>query len=696
MRAKCLSDLLKTGDRVAVSNITGREASKVSVDSQRFCGNIIGGWALGKSGKTVDVPGKDPIPVFGTVEELMTHFPHEQRPNKVIIYSPPAAVYAEVKEVIDHSEGSVETIFVITEHVSVEVMAKIAHMRKQANIDILGGNTLGMINSLEQMRVGAVGGDDPEDSFVPGSAAIFSNSGNMVNTMASYLLSAGIGTTYGISTGKDSLILTSLKDLLELARDDEKTKFIVVYIEPGGLYEKEAVEMMRQTNYPKPIIAYVTGSVLGKSDLSLGHAGAVVEGKGTSAEDKIELFDQYFGIAPFDPEKKYEKSNKTPKLKDCLGRGIRITSLHHLPAAATLLERILEIERDIPPSKPLRLNPWFVNYQYQDLSKHLPRKMVLHQGVIPKPYDKQAKLLIKETMGAMPTRRDMRNTSYASSNDGKLTRIYGYSLDEQMRQGSFVSSLMLSWLGEQPKDYQVPLLEKCLIASLSNGPGTISAQGTKLSTSAGNNPNTAMIATLATIGEVHGGNGKRAVNYLLNVFQDVDLEDPFNPKHGIDLDALAEREADRFADERSSAKEAGTDYARIPCLGHPVFRNDPVNYDPRERVIYEYLQQNNLCNVFLDFYHKLSARLKKLGVARNVWAVNLDGAIASVVLGVCWEHLRGKRVSVKRVSDIAFMIFALGRVGGAGGEYLDHQDCGSPMDMRIPISECISLTRPKD
>ena len=195
---------------------------------------------------------------------------------------------------------------------------------------------------------------------------------------------------------------------------------------------------------------------------------------------------------------------------------------------------------------------------------------------------------------------------------------------------------------------------------------------------------------------MHGGNGKRAVNYLLNVFQDVDLEDPFNPKHGLDLDAIAEKEADRFADERSSAKEAGTDYKRIPCLGHPVFRNDPVNYDPRERVIAQYLEENNLCNVFLDFYHKLAAQLKKIGVARNVWAVNLDGAIASVVLGVCWEHLRAKNVTVKRVSDIAFMIFALGRVGGAGGEYLDHQDTGSPMDMRIPVSECISLTRPKD
>lgn len=693
MRATCLSNLLKAGDRVAVSNITGREASKVSVDSQRFCGNIIGGWALGKSGKNLDVPGLDPIPVFGTVDELMQHFPPPERPNKIIIYSPPAAVYAEVKEVLDHSNGSVETICVITEHVAVEVMAKIATMCKEANIDVVGGNSLGIMNSLEGVRIGAVGGDNPSDSFIPGSAAIFSNSGNMVNTMASYLLSAGIGTSYGISTGKDPLILTSLADLLELARNDEKTKMIVSYLEPGGLYEKIAIEMMEKTDYPKPIIAYITGGVLSHLNLSLGHAGAVVEGSGTSADDKMRLFDEYFGIKPFDPNKRYEKS---AKLKHTLRRGIRITSLHHLPGAAALISRVLEIDRDTTPTKPLKLNPWFLDYKPGDFGKHLPRKLILHTGVIPKPYDKQAKLLSQETLGATPSRRNMRNASYASSNNGKVTRIYGYSLENEMARGSFVGSLFLSWLGERLRDFEIDLLEKCMIASLSNGPGTISAQGTKLSTSAGNNPNTAMIATLATIGEVHGGNGKRAIRYLLKVFRNADLKDPFNPKHGLDLDAMAEQEAERFALERFNAKEAGTDYARIPCLGHPVFRNDPVNYDPRERVIYNYLKEKQLCNAFLDFYHKLAARLKKIGVARNVWAVNLDGAIASVVLGTCWDALRNKRITVTRVSDIAFMLFAVGRVAGASGEYLDHQDTGSPMDMRIPVLECTILTRPKD
>ncbi len=693
MRAKTLADLLKASDRVAVSNITGREASTVTVNSQKYCRNIIGGWALGKGGQTMDVPGTEPIPVFPTVKELMNSFPKNKRPNKVIIYSPPPAVYAEVKEVLDHGAGTVETLYVITEHVSIEVTAKISQMCKEADIDVLGCNSLGMINTHDGVRVGAVGGKDPTGSFKPGSTAIISNSGNMVNTMASYLLSAGLGTSYGISTGKDVLILTPLKDLLELARDDDRTKIIVTYVEPGGLFEKEAVQMMKDTDYPKPVIAYVTGGILQSSDLALGHAGAVVEGKETTAEAKMALFDEYFGIEPFEPDKKYDT---TPKLAQALKRGIRIKTLHHLPAAAALVRSSLKIERDFPSSKPLRLNPWFVNYKHRDLAKRLPRKLVLHKGTIPKPYSDQVKLLSKETLGARPSRRNMRNTSHASSNDGRTTRLYGHSIEKQMQAGSFAKSLFLAWTGESLKDFEAALLEKCLIASLSNGPGTISAQGAKLSTSAGNTPNTAMIATLACIGSVHGGNGQRAVEYLLMIFRNIDVEDPFEPAHGVDLKALAQKEAQRFAKERNAAKEAGTDYKRIPCLGHPVFRNDPVNYDPRERVVSAYLKEKKRASIFLDFYHLLAAQLKEIGVARNVWAVNLDGAIASVVLGLCWLPLKEKRLAVRRVCDIAFMTFALGRVAGAGGEFLDHQDTGSPMDMRIPVDECVMLTRPKD
>ena len=99
MRAKQLSDLLKKGDRVAVSNITGREASQVTEVSQEYCANIIGGWALGKGGQTIKTP-QGSIHVYATFEELLRLTPKEKHPNKILIYSPPDAVYGEVKEIL--------------------------------------------------------------------------------------------------------------------------------------------------------------------------------------------------------------------------------------------------------------------------------------------------------------------------------------------------------------------------------------------------------------------------------------------------------------------------------------------------------------------------------------------------------------------------------------------------------------------
>ena len=53
-------------------------------------------------------------------------------------------------------------------------------------------------------------------------------------------------------------------------------------------------------------------------------------------------------------------------------------------------------------------------------------------------------------------------------------------------------------------------------------------------------------------------------------------------------------------------------------------------------------------------------------------------------------------MTVRRACDLAFLVFALGRAAGSAGEFLDHQDFGSPMDMRIHVTECTALTKPKD
>ncbi|MCD4823281.1 MAG: hypothetical protein K8S55_01630, partial [Phycisphaerae bacterium] len=481
MKAVSLSDLLKAGDRVAVSNITGREASKVSVISQGYANNIVGGWALGKGGQKIACPKGDDIPVFADCAAMMKKLPPDKKPNKVIIYSPPSAVYGDVKETIHYGADCVETIYIITEHVSVEVTAKIHSLAEEANIDVLGCNTLGIINTHDRVRIGAVGGSEPEESFVPGGVTIISNSGNMVNTIASGLASAGLGTSFGISTGKDALILTPADKLLLLAERDPKTKVIVMYVEPGGLYERRGLELARTGKITKPIVVYVGGRGLAGRDISLGHAGAVVEGAGTSAQAKADEFDEYFDIPPFDSQRRYRK---TEEMTSAFRRGIRVRSLHDIPAAVQVAYRVLGYSRDFPMKRRMALNPWFANFF--DCGKETPSRLILAPGKIPDPWFAQVKKLTKQGLGASPARRNMRNHSNASSNDGRKQRIYGREVVELMAKRSFVESLILYWTGEEVQhDFEARLVEMCLIAAMTNGPGTISAQGAKLSASAG-------------------------------------------------------------------------------------------------------------------------------------------------------------------------------------------------------------------
>ena len=499
MIAKALNGFIQKGDRVAVSNITGREASKVSTISQQYCGNVVAGWALGKAGQTIEVPGGTDIPVFGQFEEIMTHLPETRRPNKVVVYSPPDAVYGDVKEVLEKGNGYIKTLYVITENVAISVTAKLRSLAETEGVDILGCNTLGVINVHDKVRVGAVGGDSPNETFRKGSACVISNSGNMVNTISSYLQSAGLGISYGISTGKDVLMLTPLKEILPLAIRDKRTKLIVLYVEPGGTYEEEAIAAIKRLRTRKPIIVYVAGEFAEGTEISLGHAGAVVGGAGTSASGKKELFDKYFGMAPFEPDER----KKYPKRLDENTRGIRVNALHDLVPAATAVMSAMKIKRDFSPMRPLALHPWFVGLG--PLAKSLPRDLVPYVATIPEPYGTLIKNHITSSVGRIPSRQSMRNSSHASSNDGVTPRIYGHSAISLMTKGSFAESVLLYWLGHRVKHkFEAELFEMSLIAALTNGPGTISAQGAKLSASAGNGPNTAMMATLGCIGATHG------------------------------------------------------------------------------------------------------------------------------------------------------------------------------------------------
>jgi citrate synthase len=417
----------------------------------------------------------------------------------------------------------------------------------------------------------------------------------------------------------------------------------------------------------------------------------VAEGPTTSAAAKMKLFDDYFRVGPF---RRYKRADLRARLARTR-KGIRVVTLHDIPEAARTLLNALKMEPDFEPEAPLALNPWVADMG--KLSQRVPHDLVLQPGAIPEPYLSVMQKLETSAIGGSPARQSMRHASHASSSDGATPRLYGRSLLEQMKTGSFSSGVLLAWLGEPPRqEFETRLFDMCLQASLTNGPGTISAQGAKLSAAAGNEPNTAMIATLGTLGIVHGGNGKRAARLLIDVFRGTGLTNPYAKRGAPPLDALVDDFVSAFLQQKATAKELGVDYERVPCLGHPVFNREAVNYDPRERVVTAYMKEHGLYNVFLDFYHRLSRAMCDRGATNKVHAVNVDAVIACVCLGIAWPLLVEKRITVERAADLPFLTFALGRAAGGAAEYLDHRDTGSPMDMRVPVDECRSLTRAKD
>ena len=99
-----------------------------------------------------------------------------------------------------------------------------------------------------------------------------------------------------VGIGGDRISGTNFKDLLELVRDDERTKLVILNGEVGGDYEEEAARYIRETKYPKPVVARITG--IGAQNIfprgsRMGHAGAIIgEGSFGTYESKVEAFER--------------------------------------------------------------------------------------------------------------------------------------------------------------------------------------------------------------------------------------------------------------------------------------------------------------------------------------------------------------------------------------------------------------------
>lgn len=276
-----MSFLVEENTQLLVQGITGKEGVKATKEMLDFGTKVLAGVTPGKAGQEVEG-----VPVFNTVKEAVQKFP---KLNTSVIYVPPSGAKDAAIEAI---ANGIKLVVVFTEKVPALDTAQIFAFAKRHNAMAVGPSSVGII-SPKKAKVGSIGGGNPDRVFQKGEIAVLSKSGGMCSEMSWILKQAGLGVSTVVGVGGDIISCTTFADLLPLIEKDKETKAVVLFGEIGGTYEQEFAQKVKETKFKKPVVAFISGQFAEtvKSDVTLGHAGAIISdgGSGSSKEKKEAL-----------------------------------------------------------------------------------------------------------------------------------------------------------------------------------------------------------------------------------------------------------------------------------------------------------------------------------------------------------------------------------------------------------------------
>jgi len=490
---RSLAEVATREDRICLLNILGSESRSVTPTSHEFSGgNVVFGTSPGRSGQSLKTK-LGPIPVYTSVKEglLAGH-----RFNTGVVYLPPAGVKDGVAEMVRHNK-ELKKIIIVTEKISVHDARVMRAICQISGVDLFGGNCLGVADAWNQVRIGgALGGSKPAESLIKGSIAIFSNSGNFTTTVAVYLTTQGWGTTTSVSSGKDVYIQFAAPEFFQAADQDDRTKGVVIYVEPGGYYEHGL-----QIN--KPTVACVVGRWKTKLTKACGHAGSLA-GSGDDAMAKEQWFMNYFGV-----DEIYTPANPVFSRK-----GAVVTNIAHVPEAMTRVMELNGIKPDFEPRGTLSLKCWFGNSQGLPLSDDLDVPVV--EAV--RPYNEQIEI-ISHQIGAQVPRQNLKDASGVSLMDPKtqVSRIHNLSILDASKY-SLEENLVFALLKSYPEKTERELANFAFNAyvHMPGDPALVAADAARRE---GSSPNTVLSSAIGIMGNRRVEAARATVSLLLELFQ---------------------------------------------------------------------------------------------------------------------------------------------------------------------------------
>ncbi len=264
-----MSLLLPENARLIGQGITGSEGSRMLPWMLQYGTQIVAGVTPGKGGQTVEG-----VPVFNSVAEALERV---GSCDGTVQFVPPMFTLGAVKEAI---EAGLKWILIAAEKVPTKDTAIMYALAKKHGVSIIGPSSVGYNCPAKKLKLGLIGGSDPNKVFAPGNIAVISKSGSMTAEISLGLKSAGLGNSIGVGIGGDRIIGADFTDFLVELENDPETLASVIFGELGGTYEERVAEYVKSGKIKKPVVAFIAGefTLSLPNEVQFGHAGAIIEG----------------------------------------------------------------------------------------------------------------------------------------------------------------------------------------------------------------------------------------------------------------------------------------------------------------------------------------------------------------------------------------------------------------------------------
>jgi succinyl-CoA synthetase alpha subunit len=254
---------------VIIQGMTGSYGSTHTRLMKAYGTNIPAGVTPGKGGQRFE-----DIPVYNTMSEAV-----EATGAQISGIFVPAPFF--LKAAVEAIDSGIKLLVAIPEHIPIRDAIKVLEYARKNDARMIGPNTPGVIVP-DVMKVGIM----PAQPFKAGTTVVFSRSGTLMYDVSYNLTNKGYGQRICLGIGGDPINGTNLIEAFDLVRDRDDVESIVVVGEIGGDAEEQLAQYIINTNFTKPVIAYIAGRAAPK-EKRMGHAGAIVYGNYGSAESKV-------------------------------------------------------------------------------------------------------------------------------------------------------------------------------------------------------------------------------------------------------------------------------------------------------------------------------------------------------------------------------------------------------------------------